>query len=255
MTEPTSETDYTAVIHGTLDPGGIYPFASVQDYVMAQAEMDAATSHALGGTGTADFYLIARTWLSQPPYRVRWTLDSEISGPSLDAAGPEDTEHDALVRLTLRRYPLGDKRQIIIDPADAERPDMPYRDALSGVQAALLLRHLWGTGPRTLTLGSRGTVTFTPDRLEYTGPGQHAPTIVAYDADLVDYVFAEAPQESRVPALWLATSADASTAGTWKLSYCAEPGTGIDERWDSADDPVPAFDPLNPAPPWHWPTS
>lgn len=251
MRADDSEVDYTAVIRGTLDPGDIYPFTSTNDYVTAQAEMDAATANALGGGGSADFYLIARVWTYQPVYRVRWMLDAELSGPSLRSDGTG--AHESTVRMILRRYPLGDKTQIVTDPADDERAEMPYRDALSGVQPALLLRTLWGTGPRTLTLSGRGTATFTPATLEFTLPGQYEPSIVAYDtATIAAYPFIEAQQDSRQPALWLARTGDPEGEG-WKISYCAHPETGdVESRWDDPDEAVPEYAPLEVQPPWHW---
>lgn len=251
--EPVSEIDYIATIRGTLDTGALYPFASIEDYLVTQAQLDAATTTALGGTTSADFYLIARVQPYEPLYRVRWMLNAQLSGPVLRSDGTAGTDHESSVQLLLRRYPIGtDKRQIITDPADDDRTEMPYRDALTGVQPALLLRELWGPGPRSITIGNRATVTFTPDTLEYTSPAGYERVQAPYDVTtLAEYPFFQPRDDYRVPALWLARTGAAEGQG-WKISYATEPGTDRDERWDAEVEPVPAFTPLSIEPPWHW---
>lgn len=248
-----SEIDYVATIRGTLATGSTYPFASLNDYLATQAQMDAATATALGGITSADFYLIARLQPSEPVYRVRWILDAEVSGPVLRADGTAGADPESSIQLVLRRYPSGtDKRQIVTDPADDQRAGMPYRDALSGLVPALLLQQMWGTGPRSITVGDRATVTFTPETLEYTGPADPEPVGVPFSsATLAEYPFFQPRDNYRVPALWLASSGAAEGEG-WKISYATEPGSTRDDRWDEETEPVPPFTPLTVEPPWHW---
>lgn len=245
-----SEIDYIGTIGGTLDPGSVYPLQSSNDYASAQLEMDAATTNALGWSGDADFYLIARLWTYQPVYRVRWMLEAAPSGPQLRANGTES--HPSSVRFILRRFALSDRKQIVTDPADEDRPEMPFRDTLCGLQPALILRQLWGADARTITLSGRGTITFTPETLEFTEPGAVEPTVVDYDTTPVTaYQFSESEGTTRQPALWLARTGAPEGEG-WKISFCAEPGKGIEDRWDDPDEPVPPFEPLEVQPPWHW---
>lgn len=254
FSDPVSEADYVATIRGTLDTGSIYPFADTNDYVLTQAQLDAATANALGGVSSADFYLIARLQPYEPLYRVRWMLNAQVSGPTLRPDGTAGTDHDATVRLMFRRYPMGETAtaQIITDPADNDRVEMPYRSALTGVQPALLLRHLWGTGPRAITVGDRATVTFTPEILEYTGLAGYEPVEVDYDEPaLAEYPFFVPENDGRQPALWMALNGATEGEG-WKISYATEPGTAREERWDDPAEPVPAFAALTVEPPWHW---
>lgn len=254
LTEPVPEIDYVATIKGTLETGSMYPFASVEDYTVAQAQMDAATSNTLGGVSDADFYLIARVQPYEAVYRVRWMLNAQVFGPTLRADGTGTDSHEASVQLVLRQYPMGgtSTTQIITDPADDQRVEMPYRSALTGVHAALLLRHLWGANERSITVGDRATVTFTPETVEYTGLGTYEPTQVPFDvATLAEYPFFVPENDGRQPALWMALNGAAEGEG-WKLSYCAEPGQGPGDRWDNPEEAVPPFAPLSVQPPWHW---
>jgi hypothetical protein len=252
--DPVPEAEYVATVHGTLDTGSIYPFTNTDDYVVTQAQLDAAASNALGGISSADFYLIARLQPYEPVYRVRWMLNAQLSGPTLRANGAAGLDHDASVRLVFRRYPMGSTStaQILTDPADDARVEMPYRSALTGVQPALLLRHLWGPGPRTITVGDRASVTFTPETVEYTGVGGYEPVQADYDEPtLAEYPFFVPENDGRQPALWMALNGAAEGEG-WKLSYATEPGTDRAERWDDPDEQVPPFAALTATPPWHW---
>lgn len=254
LDEPVSEVEYVATIRGTLDTGSMYPFANMEDYLVTQAQLDAATTNLLGGVSTADFYLIARVQPYEPVYRVRWMLNAQVSGPTLRSSGTTGQDHEAEIRLVMRRYPMGGSAttQIITDPADDSRAEMPYRSALTGVQAALLLRHLWGAGPRSVTVGDRATVRFTPETLEFTGPAGYEPVVVDYDAPSVaEYPFFLPENDGRQPALWMALDGAGEGEG-WKISYATEPATGPEERWDDPAEPVPAFAPLSVTPPWHW---
>lgn len=240
---PEGSITYPARIIGTLDANSLYPFADFTTYRDAQLTATDTVHQLLGGNDTVDFYLIARLDPSEPLYRVRWRLTIDYIGPHFVFDHPGGP-HVSTIAAQLWLRPIGDFRQLTVDPADEDRPEMPYRTNLSGLYTALMLRRAWGTGLRHITVGAHGTVGFSPSTLSYIPLYTHAYKTVPYDTtSLAEYPFVLNENSGQTPALWLAL-AGAPIGEGWKVSYCAEPGHGAEDRWDDPNEAVPAYAPL-----------
>jgi hypothetical protein len=244
MTVPVNYRLCMAGVGGTWDPGSV-PAITPESYAEAQY----AASVALNGVITVPgnelgFHIISTDYPGGPVMRTRWKLETYIYGPSLLLNTTEP--HDSQLTMSTLLYPLSEQRQCVFDEA---YPDMRFRGVFSTVVGALLLRHAWGDGPRTLTLNGFGSGTFTPTSLRFGDANDRNAMEVAYDGadkDIVAYPFVQG-QNDRPPALWLVTE-DQSAA--WQISYCiAEPGHPSSERWDTDEQAVPSFTPLD------WPVS
>lgn len=244
-------TDYLATIKGTWDPGSIGALDYAAYYGAAQAASQ-ATRSAIGYTsGWAGFHIVATRAPGGPVYRSRWKIQAMASGPALRPQSADP--HDSQVNLLLRTVPFGGSEQVVYDDltlnATPEAP-MPFQGVLHSVVAALLLRAAWGAGPRSITVGSYGTGMFTPTELVYAAPSGAEVTLPYGDPaeDLAEYRINQMI-DGDAPAVWLVT-ADRN----WKISYVvADPNSySAADRWDTPDEPAPAFTALRepkPTPP------
>lgn len=233
-------TNFIATINGLWTPGTIGPI-SPDFYGETQLTARQATRELLGlTTSEIGFYLVSRDTVGRVR-QSRWRLIALAGGPSLRPGTVQP--HDSQISLTLKVEPHGDLQQVVYGEG-AET--MPYRGAMSGVVAALLLRNRWGLSEREITVGQHGTGVFTPLELAYSGMYGDATVTADYEASgLTGYKFIAPAGSSPVPTMWLATD-DAS----WPVSYCVTgPTETVAQRWDEPDDVVPEYAPL-PEPAW-----
>lgn len=235
---------HRAAVAGQLDPGTVYPLLPA-DFYNVQSLTGPALRTALG-TRTR-FYMVMRAGASDPVYRERWSLAVNLSGPSLRTN--QATGHPTEVTADVLVYPFGSDHwdgQLTRDPDDQRQ--LPYQGQLCGLVAAQWLRHVWGPGARELVVGTRGTLTITPQSLRHSPMTETTPlTTVDYTAQgLAAYAFATDPGTDYQPGIWMVLSDPdnpGDVAAQWKLSYCLPTWTDNPaDRWDDPLEPAPSFE-------------
>lgn len=249
-----SVRDYAGQLIGQLEPITL-PQLDGDTYVAAQMAVSDATRLLLGVDGDLiDFHIVYRDGPNAPVMRSRWRVQAVVGGPALRpfTAGAYTTT----VNYRLRIWPYGERLQVIFGE---DETNWTYRGEMSAIIPALLLRQLWATvpgavgadGARVLTVGSMGTVRFTPQQMQFDRMfNDQIKEVVPWDfADVAatnlisSYQMMMSPNQERIPGIWFVI--DDAIPYSRKVSYLV-PTSNLSwiDRWDDPDEPAPAFTPL-----------